>query len=241
MKVFILAAGTPKDTDLSDGYPLLLQEFKGKPLIELLINEVHTVGHVDIHLFINSLDANQHQIKKIVTLIDPDVKVVTVGEHTQGAACTALLGIDFFEEKTEELLIINADELLDINFQDVVSSMRASTWDAGVLIFPSVHPRYSYVQISANGTVIRAAEKQVISSHATAGFYWFRNQDFFVSAAKEMIANEDHTNGIYYVCPTLNYLLLSNKEVGSIPISGELFHPLKSSPQITSFLNDGSK
>ena len=52
--------------------------------------------------------------------------------------------------------------------------------DGGVIVFDSVHPRWSFVRVDKAGFVIETAEKRPISRLATAGFYYFRRGADFV-------------------------------------------------------------
>jgi dTDP-glucose pyrophosphorylase len=71
--------------------------------------------------------------------------------------------------------------------------------------------------------VIEAAEKRPISRYATAGVYYFRQGKAFVQAAMEMIKKDAHTNGIFYVCPTFNELILEQAKIGVYKISRDSY------------------
>ncbi|WP_197703917.1 hypothetical protein [Cohaesibacter sp. ES.047] len=83
-------------------------------------------------------------------LLEPKSVVVKIENPTSGAACTALLAAGFIDND-KELLIINANELIDVNFADIVGGFRERSLAAGVLTFKSVHPRYSYVKLDDSG------------------------------------------------------------------------------------------
>jgi hypothetical protein len=70
------------------------------------------------------------------------------------------------------------------------------------------------VKTDADGMVVEAAEKRPISRNATAGIYYFRQGRFFVEAAKSMIRKDASVNGGFFVCPSLNELVLAQMRVG---------------------------
>jgi hypothetical protein len=82
------------------------------------------------------------------------------------------------------------------------------------VVFDSVHPRWSFVKTDGDDMVIEAAEKRPISRNATAGVYYFRKGRFFVEAAKAMIKRDASVNGGYFVCPSLNEMVLAQMRVG---------------------------
>jgi dTDP-glucose pyrophosphorylase len=124
-----------------------------------------------------------------------------------------LLAIEFIDND-DELLIANADQILAFDLSSILQRFRARALDAGTVVFDSVHPRWSFVKTDADDMVIEAAEKRPISRDATAGVYYFRKGRFFVEAAKAMILKDASMNGGFFVCPSLNELILGQKRVG---------------------------
>ena len=96
----------------------------------------------------------------------------------------------------------------------IVAGFERRGLDAGVVVFEGVHPRWSYVRVDDAGFVIEASEKRPISRLATAGAYWFARGADFVECAMAMITKDAHVGGLFYVCPTLNEMVLRNRLVG---------------------------
>ncbi len=71
-----------------------------------------------------------------------------------------------------------------------------------MVIFPDVHPRWSFVKCDADGNVIEAAEKRPISNLATEGFYYFGSGAAFVEAAEAMILKDASVNGCSTSAPS---------------------------------------
>jgi len=176
-------------------------------------------------------DVRRFALDKIITVLAPEARVISVKEQTRGAACTALLFAAWIDNG-EELLIVNGNEFLDVSFGGVIADFRERELDAGVVVFPSIHPRYSFVRTDIRGFVVEAAEKKPISRDATAGFYWFARGRDFVEAAKNMIRKDARVNDAFYVCPSLNEMILKNARIGVHRIEAAKFHPLKTERQV---------
>jgi dTDP-glucose pyrophosphorylase len=231
--VLILAANEPHD-DRDSGYPLCLTEVNGIPLIQHLIEKCNAVPGVNIILAVREEDVKKWHLDNVIRLLSPTATIIQVQQKTAGAACTALLAISHINTD-DPLLILNGNELIDVDYDAVLTEFANAEYDAGVVVFPSVHPRYSYVRINAQREVVEAAEKNPISNHATVGFYWFRKGRSFIHAAQQTILKGSHVGGQYYICPTMNELVLKQARIGIHPIESQKYHPLKSERQIERF------
>jgi dTDP-glucose pyrophosphorylase len=230
MNVLILAAGQSTASHWDD-YPLCLSELDGVPLIQRIFDSCLSIPDVRFIVAIRSEDSRRYHLDNTVRLLADGAKVVQVPDSTQGAACTALLAINYIDND-EELLILNGNELLDEDFSSVISESRHRRLAAAVITFSSVHPRYSYVRVNEAGNVVEAAEKNPISRHATAGFYWFAKGSYFVRAAQSTIRKGAAVNGHYYICPVLNELILEQLPIGTHAVKVNQYRPLKTEQQI---------
>lgn len=177
-------------------------------------------------------DARRHHLASIVRLAVPNSAVVEIEGDTQGAACTALLCVDEIDAD-DELVIMNANELIDVDLAQVAYDLRSRGLDAGVTTFPSLHPRYSYVLLDSEGLVLQAAEKHPISRSAIAGFFWFRRGQDFITAVQDMIRKDVKVDDLFFVSLALNELVLNQKKIGVFPIDQACYHPLKSRRQVS--------
>ena len=231
MNILILAAGNP-EFDTGDGqYPLCLTELDGIPLIERIVALCQQLPVKRMIFALRKEDVNRYHLDNVVHLLHPGAVALKVEGSTPGAACTALLASGHIRGE-EELLIISANELIDADFNEIVASFRNRRLHAGTVTFPSMHPRYSYVRVSDEGLVIEATEKNPISRHATAGFYWFSRGNDYIDAAKDMIRKDAHVNGIFYICPVFNELVLAQKRIGIHAVDARQYHPLKTERQL---------
>jgi len=234
MKVLLLGAGSlPTSADS----PVWIAEQSGRLLIERFVAACQGL-QPDLVFAVRTEDIRRFRIDSIIALAAPEAAVVSVSGNTQGAACTALLCIERIN-RDKELLIINSNELLDLDYAEPVRYFRAHQLDAGVATFPSLHPRYSYALLDDNNIVVEAAEKRPISRNAMAGYYWFARGDDFIIAAQDMIHKNAQVDGQYYISLALNELILRQKRIGIYPIQASQYHPLKSRQQISLYEAEG--
>ncbi|WP_290873663.1 glycosyltransferase family 2 protein [Aquabacterium sp.] len=236
MNVLILAAGHQPTDATEEKFPLCLAEFDGTPLIEAISHRLKAFDSAKFIVALQEKDVEAAHLDSIVKLLFPRSALAITRATTKGAACTALLAAQHIDND-DELLIISANELVDSNLPEIIADFKNRKLDAGTITFPSIHPRYSYIKADANGYIVEAAQKRPISREATVGIFWFAKGSHFVEAAKEMIRKGASTDGIFYICPTFNEIILKQGKIGSHRIEAKQYHPLKSERQITSFEN----
>jgi NDP-sugar pyrophosphorylase family protein len=231
MNILILAAGQEGFNSHDGGYPLSLTEVDGIPVLERIIRSLGSFPSRNFIFALRQEDIRSHHLDSIAFLLAPGSNIVFSPKDTKGAACTALLAIKWLDNE-EELLIVNGNEILDIDASLVIDEFRKNKFDAGTIIFPSIHPRYSYVRLDDKNLVIEAAEKKPISKNATAGFYWFSTGKNFIRAAQSMIRKDAHVNGSFYIAPIFNEMVLDQAKIGVYQISAERYHPIKTERQL---------
>lgn len=231
----LLLSGKRADVALGDGeYPEYLREHNGKPLIHSLIDNCAELYPAKIICTFSNGDISRLHLRHMLQQMHPSASVLPLHSTTQGAACTALLASEQIDN-SDELLILGVSDLLEVSLTDVVSAFRKNGDDAGVVIFNSLHPRYSFVRLDAENRVIEAAEKKPISANAVAGMYWFKSGSLFVSAAKNMIRKDARVNDNFFIAPVLNELVLQHKNIGTCRVESHHYRPLKTQTQLQAF------
>jgi len=231
MNILILAAGEKQAILNDNGYPYYLTELEGVPLIERLVNQCQVLQQAKLHFAIPENEIRQWRLDSVISQLAADAHLIHVKNATAGAACTAMLAIEHVDND-EALLILNMNDMIQVNFADVINDFQSRKLDAGTIVFPSIHPRYSYVSLDENNLVMEAAEKNPISRHATTGFYWFARGRDFVAATRSMIAKDAHVDGLFYICPVMNEMILSQARIGVWFVDSEHYHPLKTIRQM---------
>lgn len=230
MKMLVLGAG-----DAGEHSHWLLEN-DGVLLVERF---AHIANELNAQMIcaVRAQDIRRHRIDSVIALASPGAAIVAVSGDTGGAACTALLCTRHIDPQ-DGLLILNVNEYLDIDYRYAIDSFRARDLDAGVVVFQSIHPRYSHVRLEA-GLIVEAAEKHPISRHASAGSIWFARGGDFVASAQAMIRKDAQVDGRFFISLTLNEMVLLQKRCGSFEIEARHYHPLKSAAQLASFESEG--
>ena len=154
-----------------------------------------------------------------------------------------LLAIDHID-RSEPLVISNADQLFDGGISVPINQFLASNLDAACLTFNSVHPRWSYVRLDEQNLVVETAEKRPISRHAIAGLYMYKCGSDFVEHGMDSIKHGTNIDGQYFISPVFNNFVLANKKVGHFEVLNDHYHTLYSPQKIgeyESFLARGLK
>lgn len=150
-------------------------------------------------------------------------EIIKLRNETKGALCTSLIAYDLIAND-DPLLIVNPDQVIDANLSDVVCFFKQNEFDAAVIGFNSVHPRWSYFHEGEDGMIDEVAEKRPLSNNAIAGFYFFQKGREFVELAERAILKGVTLNGRYYVSSVLNEYILSGKRVGAYKIDASRYH-----------------
>ena len=189
------------------------------------IEKKTVLQHVYEHLSKRE-DVSKYHIDDMIKLLVPNVRVIIAEGKTKGSICTCLLAIDSLDDE-ESLIIVGADQVLNINLNEVVNNFIKNDYDAGTIIFEDIHPKWSYVKLDESGLVIQAAEKRPISKNATTGFYYYKKAKDFLDSATLMIKKGASVNGVYYVAPSLNEMVLKQKKIGTYRVDKSNYFNLK--------------
>lgn len=234
LNIIVLMAGPDRIHLDGGGFPTALIEFNGKPIIENLITMCDQISDNSMFFVAKAAEVKKFRLDNVIALLRPNSQVITINHETKGAACSALLAAAYIKP-TEPLLILSIDDILDVSLVDVLADFEQRQLDAGVVVFPSVHPRYSFVRLSQEGLVTEAAEKNPISRHAAAGCYYYALGAHFIEAAKSMIRKDANVDGRFYVCPVFNEMILQQAKIGVWPIQTSQYHPIKSQHQLVQY------
>jgi dTDP-glucose pyrophosphorylase len=243
LKIIIPLAGS-SDLFINAGYPYPkpLTDVNGTPMIELLMQSISPITQLHQFVFIiKEEDALKYHLDNTLKLLAPDCEVIKLKKNTQGGLCSVLMAIDHIEDD-DTLIILNGDQIIDEDFSVILNYWATNTAEAGVVTFKSVHPRWSYVRIE-DGLVMQSAEKNPISQHAIAGYYYFANAGLFFECAYQSIKNGVKLDDNYYISPVINEYVLQNKKVLNYKIENAQYHSFYSPQMLNEFEkhNDGNR
>lgn len=217
MQVLIPMAGrgsrflNEKDRNPEYNKPKPLINIAGHMMIEWALSSLPlTKEDTLIFLVLKEHVDNSHIDQKLKEKFGENIKIVVVDKVTEGAACTALLAEKYIDNE-EPMILTDSDHYLD--GEQIFKDLKELNCDGLIPVFYATGTKWSFSKTNEDGKVIEVAEKRPISTNANIGAYYFSKGKDFVSAAKEMIAAEDRTNGEFYVAPVYNYLIKKGKNI----------------------------
>jgi dTDP-glucose pyrophosphorylase len=213
-------------------FPNPLIEILGKPMIEYVVNNLTLdVKFNKIIFVVKEEDCSKFHLDRTLKLLCPiEPEVIKLQKETQGALCTVLLAIDHINN-TEPLIIANADQIFDGGIAQYINKFRLEGFDAGCVIFNSVHPRWSYVRTNKEGDVIEVVEKKPISKNAIAGLYLYKSGEEFIKFGI-MSLKRNLSTSEYYISPVFNEYILYGKKISTYSIENSAYHSFYSPQKI---------
>lgn len=205
---------------LKEGWttPKPLIELKGIPLFKRAINSVHIDGVPMKYSFIVRQEhINNYQIDKQIQSIIPNANVFSVLKTTRGAVETCLIAESVINDN-DGIIVMDCD----LEFQSTtyikgikkILSHPIEEVNGGILVsFNSNLPKYSYAEVDNDFKVIRTAEKEVISTHALCGAYFFSTGKGFLTAAHKLLNEQNFSKPEFYVSLLFNYLLQNGETI----------------------------
>lgn len=198
--------------------PKPLIKLHGIPLFMRAIGSVSVEGAVMKYSFIVRQEhiENYHIDEQIKTII-PEANIFSVEKTTRGAVETCLMAESAIDEN-DAVIVMDCD--LEFRSKAYLEGVRMilnqspDEANGGMLVsFESTDPRFSYAEVDDNMIVKRTAEKEVISSHALCGAYFFSSAKGFLKAAHQLMNEPVFTKPEYYVSLLYNYLLANGETV----------------------------
>lgn len=235
VNVLLPAMGT--SSFFKDNYfPKPLYEINGKTMIELVIENYAELNPKNYIFVFSDEDCIQFHLDDSVKILTPVSEVIKLRNQTAGALCTCLMAVEYINNDTP-LIIANSDQIIEVDYTKVIEQFERENADAGVITFPDIHPRWSYVRMDED-EVVEVAEKRPLSKNAIAGFYYFKKGSDFVEAAKNAILKRACLEGKYYISASINELILMGKKVRCYNIEKEQYRSFYSPAKIKEYEGD---
>lgn len=233
MKILIPLAG---DTPLDGDQPVSLVEVFNKTILEYVLGNLPFGDDAKFVFVVRKKDCQKNHLDSILEILQPGSEIVKLEGSTKGQLCSCLTGIEHIDVD-EPLLIVNGNQFLFEDVAKIVRGFDEDGADAGIVTFPNIHPRWSYVRCASDGrTVLETSEKRPISRQACAGIFWYKRGRDFVDAAKRVIRKRHEVGGQFYVSSTYNELILDGKRIVAHEIPGENFCGLHTKSGVDSFV-----
>ncbi len=215
-------------------FPKPMIEVAGKTMLEQVVENYSELDYKHFVFIFSNKDASGFHLDDSARILTkPETDILVLENETAGALCTCLMAVDIIGNQNS-LFIANCDQIIDVNFNDVLEKFNSEGADAGVITFDSIHPRWSYARIK-NSDVVEVAEKRPFSKHAIAGFYYYKHGQEFVKAAERVILKDNNLNGKFYISSSLNEMILMGKRVCNYDIKREKYHSFYSPDKIQEY------
>ncbi|HBZ15807.1 MAG TPA: glycosyl transferase family 2 [Pantoea sp.] len=190
-----------------EGYkePKPLIQIGNKRMIEVVVNNLKPECD---HRFI-FVCQNEHLIeynyKSELERIAPGCIIVGIDGITEGAACTVMKAENYINND-EPLMIANSDQWVDIDINEYLAYMDKNHLDGLIMTMKADDPKWSFAKVNNDNLVTSVVEKVVVSDEATVGIYNYRSGREFCRHVKQMINNDERSNGEFYVAPVYTYM-----------------------------------
>ncbi|MVO98836.1 glycosyltransferase family 2 protein [Paenibacillus lutrae] len=185
--------------------PKMLLEAAGKPMLYWALDSLKPHFPMEKVIFVCLQEhLEQTRLKSVISAYCKNPVIVPIQSVTGGQAETVLKAQSFIDPD-EPLLIYNCDTYMESSIGTTIAD-QGSKADGIISVFPSYDPAYSYAQIDGRNRVVRVKEKEVISSMATTGLYYFHRSRLFTEFAEEAAARGSG-EGELYVAPLYNRLI----------------------------------
>ncbi len=218
-------------------FPKPLYEIDGKTMIELVVEDYTDLEDCVFTFVFSEEDCLKFHLDDSARLLAPGSNIIRLTNQTAGALCTCLMAVEYINNEYP-LIIANSDQIIKTNYHRVLDIFEQDNFDAGVITFPSIHPRWSYARKKGNA-VVEVAEKRPLSRDAIAGFYYYRCGSYFIEAAKAAILKQNSLEGQYYISASMNEIILSGKRVGYFDVRKEDYKSFYSPAKIQEY--EGAK
>ncbi|MBB5192462.1 dTDP-glucose pyrophosphorylase [Silvimonas terrae] len=130
--------------------------------------------------------------------------IIELDQPTDGQATSALLAGTKISDPDAPMLIYNIDTYVN---PDALPA-EAVHGDGWLPCFPGEGSAWSFAELDDQGRVVRLAEKERISPHATVGLYWFSSFNLFRDTYHDFFAEASSVaKGERYIAPMYNALI----------------------------------
>lgn len=145
----------------------------------------------------------RYQIDHEIKCYYPNASIRVLDEVLNGAVLTCLEGIKGICNDNP-IVFNDCDHIFECkSFYNYCNSGNSNEIDGALLTFKSNDPKYSFLAYDEFGNVTRTVEKQVISSDAICGAYYFKNKKIFKESALEYLKTcsykEYFMSGVYNI------------------------------------------
>ena len=185
----------------------------GKPLLARAFASYGFLGQERTRVAISESESKTYSTSAALKEFIPAPCFVLVNDLLQGALVSALVASDGLDLGSP-LVVAGGDSEIAGGIEEIIREFIAGEYAAGVIVFESSDPRWSYIKTGSDGVVIQVSEKEVVGGLATTGTFFFDSVGTFRECAKWCMVNNVQTNGNYFVSSALNFVISQGGKVG---------------------------
>jgi hypothetical protein len=171
-------------------------------------------------------------------LVNVSLDYLEIEGLTDGPASTVLLA-EFWLDARLPVVIANSDQYVSKGIDFFIDSVRNAICSGTILTMIASGAKWSYIERSDDGRIIRVVEKIEVSEEATVGIYGWSSGKILLESIRDLIQSNARVNNEFYVAPTYNYLLGSALTVETVSVGahGESVHGLGTPEDLDDFLS----
>ncbi|MDP4832964.1 MAG: glycosyltransferase family 2 protein [Rickettsiaceae bacterium] len=210
-------------------------DINGKTMIERVLDGLQYDG---AHYILIIQEAFQKHYSDTLQYISKNypVQFISVNGMTMGAACTALSAHAYIYDNTP-VIFADCDNIFQSGtVEKLFSDAQSRNIQGSLLTFNSSDDCYSYALVDKRGHVINTREKEVISSHAIAGLYYFSQGRDFVACAIDMMIYGGVTKNEYFMSNVYNYSYKRGMITGIYEIENNTWSCVGTPKQLKEFI-----
>jgi dTDP-glucose pyrophosphorylase len=202
----------------AQGYtdPKPLINVLGKPIFSHALDSYSKISSISKYFFVVRRSHLEKQIIEKISEVVRNPTFIITDIDTYGAADTALLAEGQIDLE-KPLIVADCDILFTSSeFYKTILDPR-NTKQCVLMTFQSQNPNFSYLEYGQNGEVVCVREKQLISSTAIVGAYYFNKAYDFYTAAKQV--REKYLSkkiGEMYISNVINELLRGGASIAQV-------------------------
>lgn len=177
--------------------PKPMIDVAGRPMLQRVLDNLRPNGPR------RAVIISRLEREDVEPLLEPDDTAIYLTEPTRGALETILAAKDAYSGGP--LVLGNCDQLVDFDVNEWIRSAKGV--DGSLVTFRSTRQHHSYVKANAQGVIEKIVEKQVISTEAVTGVYYFNDGADFMKYAAAVVDDDDRYNGEFYVSSALSRMV----------------------------------
>lgn len=220
-KLIIPMAGAGKRfVDARYTLPKQFLRLFGKTTLQCSLDSLNLEMYDEIVIVCREEFDRQYNVKAFLESVYDGCKftIIKLSAHTRGSletvmVCLRALLADGSEDFQADIFT------LDVAFGSNICTIPIDG-DADLLLIKTNNKGFSYVSTddgSITGTVVKAAEKIVISDFGAVGLYRFKSAVRLLEFSEQELTESPNFGGEYYICPIFNRYISAGLQVKGVP------------------------